>query len=110
MGPFPTELQIENGAVKKQPRGARDGTRTHDLLITNQLRYQLRHSSGYSVVRVGVSKGITQCPDCHRDQAFGTPRNQLDPLLDEMIGTTGIQHDPLSDGMIMTTNVSSLIV
>lgn len=25
--------------------GARDGTRTHDLLITNQLRYQLRHSS-----------------------------------------------------------------
>ncbi len=31
---------------------ARDGTRTHDLLITNQLRYQLRHSSGYSVVRM----------------------------------------------------------
>ena len=30
--------------------GARDGTRTHDLLITNQLRYQLRHSSGYGIV------------------------------------------------------------
>lgn len=25
--------------------GARDGIRTHGLLITNQLRYRLRHSS-----------------------------------------------------------------
>ena len=25
MGPFPIELQIENGAAKKQPRGARLG-------------------------------------------------------------------------------------
>lgn len=49
MGPFPIELCKENGTVSLQPRGARDGTRTHDLLITNQLRYQLRHSSGYSV-------------------------------------------------------------
>ena len=53
MGPFPIELCKENGAVSLQPRGARDGTRTHDLLITNQLRYQLRHSSGYSVVLPG---------------------------------------------------------
>ena len=37
--------------------GARDGTRTHDLLITNQLRYQLRHSSGYSfVMRRGADR------------------------------------------------------
>ena len=35
MGPFPIELQIENRAVSLQPCGARDGTRTHDLLITN---------------------------------------------------------------------------
>ena len=40
----------ENGLSKRFLNGARDGTRTHDLLITNQLRYQLRHSSGYSVV------------------------------------------------------------
>ncbi len=39
----------ENGLSKRFLNGARDGTRTHDLLITNQLRYQLRHSSGYSV-------------------------------------------------------------
>ena len=26
MGPFPIELQKENGAANKQPRGARDGT------------------------------------------------------------------------------------
>ena len=36
--------------------GARDGTRTHDLLITNQLRYQLRHSSGYLILTMrGIS-------------------------------------------------------
>ena len=34
MGPFPIELRKENGTVSLQPRGARDGTRTHDLLIT----------------------------------------------------------------------------
>ena len=27
--------------------GAEDGTWTHDLLITNQLRYQLRYSSNF---------------------------------------------------------------
>ena len=44
-------------AIKKEPQprvcalrlstGAEDGTRTHDLLITNQLLYQLSHPSTY---------------------------------------------------------------
>ena len=29
--------------------GAEDGTRTHDLLITNQLLYQLSHSSKFTL-------------------------------------------------------------
>ncbi len=36
--------------------GARDGTRTHDLLITNQLRYQLRHSSILNIHFTGMNR------------------------------------------------------
>ena len=48
------DILYEN-SIKKEPQlrvralrlltGAEDGTRTHDLLITNQLLYQLSHSS-----------------------------------------------------------------
>jgi hypothetical protein len=30
-------------AVIRYPHGAEDGTRTHDLLVTNELLYQLSH-------------------------------------------------------------------
>ena len=46
-----TGLSPTTKSIREVPKGtslidgARDGTRTHDLLITNQLRYQLRHSS-----------------------------------------------------------------
>ena len=36
MGPFPTELQIENRAVSLQPRGARDGDIALATLIDKQ--------------------------------------------------------------------------
>ena len=49
MGPFPTELRKENGTVSLQPRGARDGTRTHDLLITND-RFQESGLGGAVIV------------------------------------------------------------
>ena len=52
-----TLIDIENSTSFEMLFGARDGTRTHDLLITNQLRYQLRHSSGYSfVMRRGADR------------------------------------------------------
>ena len=40
-------LSKSSAAKSAEDYGAEDGTRTHDLLITNQLLYQLSHSSTY---------------------------------------------------------------
>lgn len=60
--------------------GARDGTRTHDLLITNQLRYQLRHSSGYSLYVA-----------CKRDKPIqGVSETGLHTAANDLLHVTGL--------------------
>ena len=41
---------VKNPSLKWKDFGAEDGTRTHDLLITNQLLYQLSHSSVHNII------------------------------------------------------------
>ena len=56
----------ENGLSKRFLNGARDGTRTHDLLITNQSRYQLRHSTIFGCCGSAVFGGAAPCAEIYR--------------------------------------------
>ena len=66
-GLSPTTKSIEEAPKGTSPiDGARDGTRTHDLLITNQLRYQLRHSSIFGCCGSAVFGGAAPCTEIYR--------------------------------------------
>ena len=47
--------------------GARDGTRTHDLLITNQLLYQLSHTSK---ILITLTHQLSDFPIISRKRIF----------------------------------------
>ena len=52
----PTDLQSAPFGHSGTLPGAGDGTRTRDLLITNQLLYQLSYTSKYSVTTFHIIK------------------------------------------------------
>ena len=61
---------MKNEVVKvlpEDPDGAGDGTRTYNLLITNQLLCQLSYTSKSRVKKVGDPKGA-RTPDLQRDR------------------------------------------
>ena len=105
MGPFPTELCKENRAVSLQPRGARDGTRTHDLR-----RRLLRSLGAVRRDRPRIAPQLLLSPP--RRGASGTPlrinrSTGLSPVSLDFVGAGDIVHIVLCT-LLLTHAISAL--